>query len=93
MLQSCPSRPALRPEANLHSPHPARQPRPCLLVVVFYVFAGMLLVNLVLSAWVARSFSNNRFDVVWPIQFVRYFGLVFYQVGAQGGFISASGRV
>ncbi|GLC40592.1 hypothetical protein PLESTM_001090800 [Pleodorina starrii] len=47
---------------------------------IFYLFVGLLGVNLALSVWVAYSFSNNRFEYVWPIQFLRWFGLIFYQV-------------
>ncbi|KAG2425298.1 hypothetical protein HXX76_013879 [Chlamydomonas incerta] len=49
-------------------------------LVVFYIFVGMLAFNVALSIWVAYSFSNNRFEYVWPIQFLRWFGLIFYQV-------------
>ncbi|PNH03659.1 Tiny macrocysts protein B [Tetrabaena socialis] len=49
-------------------------------LVLLYVFVGLLAVNLVISVWVAHSFSNNRFEFVWPIQFLRWFGLIFYQV-------------
>jgi hypothetical protein len=51
---------------------------------MFYVFVGLLAVNLALSIWVAYSFSNNRFEYVWPIQFLRWFGLIFYQVRGRG---------
>ncbi|GLC70645.1 hypothetical protein PLESTF_001017600 [Pleodorina starrii] len=47
---------------------------------MFYVFVGLLGLNLALSVWVAHSFSNNRFEYVWPIRFLRWFGLIFYQV-------------
>ncbi|PNH09214.1 Tiny macrocysts protein B, partial [Tetrabaena socialis] len=49
-------------------------------LVLLYVFVGLLAVNLVISVWVAHSFSNNRFEFVWPIQFLRWFGLIFYQL-------------
>ncbi|KAG2445087.1 hypothetical protein HYH02_008954 [Chlamydomonas schloesseri] len=49
-------------------------------LVLFYIFVGLLLVNVGLSVWVAHQFSNNRFDQVWPIVFLRWFGLIFYQV-------------
>ncbi|PNH09202.1 Tiny macrocysts protein B, partial [Tetrabaena socialis] len=49
-------------------------------LVLLYVFVGLLAINLVISVWVAHSFSNNRFEFVWPIQFLRWFGLIFYQV-------------
>ncbi|KAG2430819.1 hypothetical protein HXX76_009795 [Chlamydomonas incerta] len=49
-------------------------------LVLFYIFVGLLLLNVGLSVWVAYQFSNNRFDQVWPIVFLRWFGLIFYQV-------------
>ncbi|KXZ43615.1 hypothetical protein GPECTOR_85g345 [Gonium pectorale] len=49
-------------------------------LALLYVFIGLLGVNLALSIWVANAFSNNRFEHVWPIQFLRWFGLIFYQV-------------
>ncbi|PNH12265.1 Tiny macrocysts protein B [Tetrabaena socialis] len=49
-------------------------------LVLLYIFVGLLAVNFGLSVWVAHSFSNNRFEFVWPIQFLRWFGLIFYQV-------------
>ncbi|EFJ49581.1 hypothetical protein VOLCADRAFT_89940 [Volvox carteri f. nagariensis] len=49
-------------------------------LVSFYVYVGLLGLNLALSGWVAYSFSNNRFEYVWPIQFLRWFGLIFYQI-------------
>ncbi|KAG2430818.1 hypothetical protein HXX76_009794 [Chlamydomonas incerta] len=49
-------------------------------LVLFYIFVGLLLLNVGLSVWVAHQFSNNRFDQVWPIVFLRWFGLIFYQV-------------
>ncbi|KAG2488179.1 hypothetical protein HYH03_013320 [Edaphochlamys debaryana] len=49
-------------------------------LAVLYVFIGLLAVNVAFSVWVARSFSQNRFEYVWPIQFLRWFGLIFYQV-------------
>ncbi|KAG2501688.1 hypothetical protein HYH03_000190 [Edaphochlamys debaryana] len=49
-------------------------------LAVLYVFVGLLFINLALSVWVAHSFSQNRFEYVWPIQFLRWFGLIFYQI-------------
>ncbi|PNH12261.1 Tiny macrocysts protein B [Tetrabaena socialis] len=49
-------------------------------LALFYIFVGLLAVNFALAVWGAHSFSNNRFEVVWPIQFLRWFGLIFYQV-------------
>jgi hypothetical protein len=30
--------------------------------------------------WVGRSFTENRFNYVWPIVFLRWFGNIFYQM-------------
>jgi hypothetical protein len=32
------------------------------------------------SVWVGRSFTNNRFQFVWPIVFLRWFASVFFQI-------------
>ncbi|KAG2454201.1 hypothetical protein HYH02_001236 [Chlamydomonas schloesseri] len=49
-------------------------------LIVLYVLLALLAFNVVLSMWVAYQFSNNRFDQVWPIAFLRWFGLIFFQV-------------
>ncbi|KAG2445524.1 hypothetical protein HXX76_000139 [Chlamydomonas incerta] len=49
-------------------------------LVLFYMFVGLLMLNVALSIWVAHQYANNRTDQAWPIVFLRWFGLIFYQV-------------
>ncbi|KAJ9529670.1 hypothetical protein QJQ45_014402 [Haematococcus lacustris] len=45
-----------------------------------YLLAACLFVNLALCAWVSHSFQQNKFDLLWPIAWLRVFSLVFFQV-------------
>jgi hypothetical protein len=49
-------------------------------LVCMYIMAAALAANLGLCVWVANAFKNNSFNHVWPIVWLRYFSLVFYQV-------------
>ncbi|KAJ9519321.1 hypothetical protein QJQ45_023109, partial [Haematococcus lacustris] len=49
-------------------------------LVCFYLMAGGLLVVVVLCFWVGWSFRNSRFDYVWPITLLRWYGNIFFQV-------------
>jgi hypothetical protein len=39
-----------------------------------------LVVSVAVSVWVGLSFQANRFEYVWPIVFLRWFAIVFYQI-------------
>ena len=56
-------------------------------LVCLYIFVSLLLFTLALCVWVAWSFKNQKFDYVWPITFLRWFGVIFFQArtGAGGG--------
>lgn len=42
----------------------------------FYIFVVLLFAVVGICVWVAWSFKNKRFDSVWPITFLRMFGVV-----------------
>ncbi|GAX73347.1 hypothetical protein CEUSTIGMA_g800.t1 [Chlamydomonas eustigma] len=50
-------------------------------LICLYVFVALLMFTLGLCIWVAWSFKNQAFDYVWPITFLRWFGVIFFQVG------------
>lgn len=45
-----------------------------------YTFVALLALTVGLCVWVAWSFKNKRFDHVWPITYLRAFGIVFFQL-------------
>ncbi|GAX73357.1 hypothetical protein CEUSTIGMA_g810.t1 [Chlamydomonas eustigma] len=49
-------------------------------LVCLYIFAALVFFTLALCIWVAWSFKNQQFDYVWPITFLRLFGVVFFQM-------------
>ncbi|GAX73356.1 hypothetical protein CEUSTIGMA_g809.t1 [Chlamydomonas eustigma] len=49
-------------------------------LVCLYIFIALLVFTLAICIWVAWSFKNQQFDYVWPITFLRFFGVVFFQM-------------
>ncbi|GAX73364.1 hypothetical protein CEUSTIGMA_g817.t1 [Chlamydomonas eustigma] len=49
-------------------------------LVCLYIFIALLLFTLAICIWVAWSFKNQVFDYVWPITFLRWFGVIFFQM-------------
>ncbi|KAG2495534.1 hypothetical protein HYH03_006477 [Edaphochlamys debaryana] len=48
-------------------------------VLVLYCMVSLLAVNILLCAWVAWCFKEQKFPVVWPIKVLRIFSSVFFQ--------------
>ncbi|GAX78754.1 hypothetical protein CEUSTIGMA_g6191.t1 [Chlamydomonas eustigma] len=49
-------------------------------LICLYIFVALLMFTLGLCIWVAYSFKKKQFDHVWPITFLRWFGVIFFQM-------------